>query len=217
MRPSFVRRRRANVLAAAVLVVGVALLFWTTRVGDDDTAVAPSPPPGPVASASVGDAGPTTAAGRFLVALGEGSTNPAQRAKALGMIAPSAGDLVGQASAGFALLDGEVSAARSVVPNGRVLVRMVPVVYRPADCAPQRCQVSVWTLGIVAIEGRSEATETWQTNVIDLQHDGSEWLVVGWKVLPGPVPTITARRPTPTAELLSTIGDWKAFDHATID
>jgi len=158
-------------------------------------------------------AGAATAATSYIATLqslmlvGRGEREAAVRR----MVAPGAGPVVDEAVDGLAFLDRIVADARAALPGARVLVRDVPVAYSVAPFDPDRARVRVWSVGIVLIEGRTEATEVWSTNTVDLTWRDGDWRVVAWARAAGPTPAASLVSATPPTAVLAAIDGWEGF------
>ncbi len=191
--------------------------------------VAPPPPvvpasfdsgPGPASSdggVPVGFArspdGAAAAASSYLSTLhGLVLLDPVQREAAVRrMAAPSAESVVNQAVESMEALDLILAEARTELPGARVLLREVPVAYDVEQFDPARARVACWSLGIVLVEGRTQATEVWSTNTVELVWEEDDWRVWSWTRQPGPVPAVTGDGATDPARLLSAIEGWEGF------
>lgn len=142
-----------------------------------------------------------------LVLVGRGEREAAVRR----MVAPGSGPVADQAVDGLAFLDRVVADARDALPGARVLVRDVPVAYTVAPFDAERARVRVWSVGIVLIEGRTEATEVWSTNTIDLAWKEGDWRVAGWTRAAGPTPATGLASATPPTAVLAAIDGWEGF------
>ena len=130
------------------------------------------------------------------------------------IVAPDAVELRQQAMAGYALLDAELAAARQTRPDASWWLRQIPVSFLVDAFTSDQARVSVWSLGLAALAGRVQATESWQTTSVDLVWRDGLWRIKAWEVASGPVPLITARQPTPTEQLLAGVGTWKEYNSA---
>lgn len=127
------------------------------------------------------------------------------------MSAPEAPGIVDQTLAGMAFLDGVVDEARAALPGARVFLREVPVAYDLSRFDPTRARVEVWSLGVVLIEGRTQATQVWSTNTVELAWDNGDWRLWSWARVPGPVPAASLDPPTDPAEVLAAIDGWEGY------
>lgn len=142
------------------------------------------------------------------LALGEASA----REKAVRrMAAAAAPDIVDQTLAGMAFLDGVVDEARATLPSARAFLREVPVAYDLSRFDPARARVEVWSVGVVLIEGRTQATEVWSTNTVELAWEQGDWRLWSWARVPGPVPAASLDPPTDPAEVLAAINGWEGY------
>lgn len=192
-----------------------------------DGVVAPPPPvvpassgPGPASSEGgvpVGFArspdGAAAAASSYLSALhGLALRDPLERETTVRRIAaPGAEDVVDQTLESMEALDLILAEARVELPGARVLLREVPVAYDVEQFDPDRARVACWSLGLVLVEGRTQATEVWSTNTVELVWEEDDWRVWSWSRQPGPVPAVTTDGATEPAQLLSTIEGWEGF------
>jgi hypothetical protein len=142
-----------------------------------------------------------------LVLVGRGEREAAVRR----MVAPGSDPVVDQAVDGLAFLDRVVADARASLPGARVLVRDVPVAYTVAPFDADRARVRVWSVGIVLIEGRTEATEVWSTNTVDLAWKEGDWRVAAWARAAGPTPANSLDAATPPTAVLAAIDGWEGF------
>lgn len=127
------------------------------------------------------------------------------------MVASDASDIVEATLASMAFLDTVVGEARAALPSARAFLREIPVAYRLSRFDPSRAQVEVWSLGIVLIEGRTQATEVWSTNRVELAWEGDDWRLWSWSRTPGPVPAVSLDEPTDPAEVLAAIEGWEGY------
>ncbi|MDQ3570037.1 MAG: hypothetical protein M3396_05305 [Actinomycetota bacterium] len=142
-----------------------------------------------------------------LVLVGRGEREAAVRR----MVAPGSAPVVDQAVDGLAFLDRVVADARDALPGARVLVRDVPVAYTVSPFDAERARVRVWSVGIVLIEGRTEATEVWSTNTVDLAWKEGDWRVAGWTRAAGPTPATGLATATLPTAVLAAIDGWEGF------
>lgn len=127
--------------------------------------------------------------------------------------APGSAGVAERMLEGLATLDRAVAEARAALPGARVLVREVPVSYTVAAHDSSRARVAVWSVGVVLIEGRTDAREVWSTNTVELVWaDG--WKVWAWSRAPGPVPAAGTDAPSTPAAVLAAVGDWEELHHA---
>lgn len=140
---------------------------------------------------------------------------PSEREAVLAaMTAPGSPGVFTRTLEGLAVLDRSVAEARSALPGARVLVREVPVSYTVAAFDDSRARVEVWSVGVVLIEGRTDATEVWSTNTVELAWDGGDWKVWAWSRTPGPVPAPSTDSPTAPAAVLAGVGTWEGLRYA---
>jgi hypothetical protein len=203
-----------------------------TSTGEEEGAspegvVAPPPPvlaaatgPGPASSdgaVPVGFArsadGAAAAASSYLSTLhGLVLLDPVEREAAVRrMAAPSAESVVNRALESMEALDVILAEARAELPGARVLLREVPVAYDVEQFDPDRARVACWSLGIVLVEGRTQATEVWSTNTVELVWEQDDWRVWSWSRQVGPVPAVTPDEASDPAQLLSAIEGWEGF------
>ncbi|HET7486652.1 MAG TPA: hypothetical protein VFJ85_01900 [Acidimicrobiales bacterium] len=130
------------------------------------------------------------------------------------LAAPGAPGVVEQSLAGLGVLDAAVAAARTTLPGARVLVREVPLAYRVAAFSTDRARVESWSVGVVVIEGRTDATEVWSTDAVELVWSGGSWRVWAWSRQPGPVPAAGTGAPSSPAAVLDGVGTWKGLSYA---
>lgn len=139
---------------------------------------------------------------------------PAERETALRRIsAPAADAVVSQAMDAMAALDAILVEARDAKPGARLFLREVPVAYEVEQFEPQRARVQCWSLGLVLVEGRTEATQVWSTNTVELVWEGDDWRLWSWSRLPGPVPATPYITATAPDEVLSAIEGWEGFSY----
>ncbi len=156
--------------------------------------------------------GAVAAATTYLSTLHGLALDPGAREAAVGrMAAAGAPGVVEQTLAGMALLDTVVGEARAALPSARAFLREIPVAYTLSRFDPQRARVQVWSLGVVLIEGRTQATEVWSTNTVDLAWDQGDWRLWSWSRAPGPVPAASLEAPTDPAEVLAAINGWEGY------
>jgi hypothetical protein len=127
------------------------------------------------------------------------------------MAASAAPGIVERTLAGMAFLDGVVDEARAALPGARAFLREVPVAYELSRFDRDRARVEVWSLGVVLIEGRTQATEVWSTNTVELVWEGGDWRLWSWARVPGPVPAASLEPPTDPAEVLAAINGWEGY------
>lgn len=143
------------------------------------------------------------------------AAEPTEREAVLAeLTAPGSANVFTETLEGLALLDRTLLEARAALPGARVLVREVPVSYTVAAYDDQRARVEVWSLGVVLIEGRTDATEVWSTNTVELTWAEGTWRVWAWSRRPGPVPAPSTDSPTPPAAVLAGVGSWEALRYA---
>ncbi|MFP5377347.1 MAG: hypothetical protein ACLGIO_11295 [Acidimicrobiia bacterium] len=216
----------AGVPVAVALVVAVALRPGAPAGGDGERDVRPAAPAatgGTEFDRGAGADGPgrdrrgaAVAAVSYLGVLpGLVEADPAERERVLGgLSAPGSPGVAARMLEGLAVLDRAVAEGRAALPGARVLVREVPVSYTVAAFDGARARVEVWSVGVVLIEGRTEATEVWSTNSVELVWDGGAWKVWAWSRRPGPVPAPAADGPDTPAAVLAAVGDWEDLRHA---
>ena len=127
------------------------------------------------------------------------------------MAAPAAPGIVDETLAGMAFLDSVVEEARTALPSARAFLREVPVAYDLSRFDPSKARVEVWSLGVVLIEGRTQATEVWSTNTVELAWEQGDWRLWTWARVPGPVPAASLDPPTDPAEVLAAINGWEGY------
>lgn len=127
------------------------------------------------------------------------------------MAATAAPAIVDQTLAGMAFLDGVVDEARAALPGARAFLREVPVAYDLSRFDPARARVDVWSLGVVLIEGRTQATQVWSTNTVELAWEKGDWRLWSWARVPGPVPAASLDPPSDPAEVLAAIDGWEGY------
>lgn len=133
------------------------------------------------------------------------------RVHALEAIAARGADaVVNDALAGLDELDALVGEARQLVATPRIYLRDVPFAYSVEQFSAERARVAIWSVGVVVIEGKSEATEVWSTNVVDLVWE-DDWRVWAWQRKPGPTPAAAPAEVTPPATLLDQVTGWDGF------
>ena len=196
---------------------------------DADAPTAPAPPVAPVSA----DRGPGPAATEDGVPVGyEQSTDgaaaaattylstlhqlvaagDAERRAALGVLSADGADAVAEeATAAFATLDGVLSRARSTNPDARLFLREVPMAYTVSRFTETRAQVEVWSVGIVIVEGATQATEVWSTNTVELVWEGGDWKVWSWARRAGPQPSLATTTAVPATEVLNAIEGWEGY------
>lgn len=218
----------------AVWALAAALLLGACSGGggesdtssDADPAVAPAPPvapaPGPGPSETDGgvpvgyeqtEDGAAAAATTYLstlhqlVALGD-----AERRAALGVLSADGADAVAEeATAAFATLDDVVNRARATTPDARLFLREVPMAYTVSRFTDARSQVEVWSVGIVIVEGATQATEVWSTNTVELVWEDGDWKVWSWVRRAGPQPSLSAATAASATEVLDAIDGWEGY------
>jgi hypothetical protein len=220
--------RAAWVLVAVVLLGACGGGAGNEASREASAAAAPAPPvaasadrgPGPSATEAgvpVGyeqsSDGAAAAATTYLSTLHQLVTagDPERRA-ALGVLRADGADAVTEeATAAFATLDSVVSRARSTTPDARLFLREVPMAYTVSRFTDARAQVEVWSVGIVIVEGATQATEVWSTNTVELVWEHSDWKVWSWTRRAGPQPSLAATTPVPAAEVLDAIEGWEGY------
>lgn len=142
-----------------------------------------------------------------LVAAGD-----AERRTALDVLSADGADaVVEEATAAFATLDGVVSHARSTTPDARLFLREVPMAYTVSRFTDTRAQVEVWSVGIVIVEGATQATEVWSTNTVELVWEEGDWKVWSWTRRAGPQPSLATTTAAPATEILDAIEGWEGY------
>ncbi|MEX2625543.1 MAG: hypothetical protein WD225_01600 [Ilumatobacteraceae bacterium] len=157
--------------------------------------------------------GAVAAATTYLSTLHQLVASPASdRRAALEVLSADGADaLVGDAMAALETLDAVVAGARGSTPNARLFLREVPVAYSIDQYTVDRAHIEVWSLGLLLIEGVTQATEIWSTNEVELVWDGDDWRVWSWERTPGPQPAVGSVAPTPASEVLDTVESWEGF------
>jgi hypothetical protein len=160
-------------------------------------------------------AGAAAAATNYLATLSRlVASDGAGRTAALRRIAdPSAPEVVDGGLAAYGALDRLVADARTQRPDARVLLTDVPVAYRIEPGVGDTAHVEVWSVGLVLIQGRTEATEVWSTNRVGLRWSAGDWRVAWWTRASGPAPAAARQAVTPADGLLAAVGDWRGFRH----
>lgn len=199
--------------------------------GQGDAAVAPAPPVEPASDDRARGPGPSAtdrgvpvgyeqsrdgaaaAATTYLstlhqlVALGE-----TERRAALGVLTADGADaVVDEATAAFTTLDNVVSQARTTAPDARLFLREVPMAYTVGRFSETRAQVEVWTVGVVIVEGATQATEVWSTNTVELVWEDGDWRVWSWARQAGPQPTLASAPAVSATEVLDAIEGWEGY------
>lgn len=198
----------------------------------DETANAPAPPVTPAAGdhSLVGPGPSRTEAGvpvgyernrdgaaaattTYLSTLHQliGSGEAERRAALQVLTANGADAVVDEAASAFATLDRVVAEARATTPNARLFLREVPMAYTVSRFTDDRAQVAVWSIGIIIIEGVTQATEVWSTNTVELVWEGDDWKVWSWNRRPGPQPSLATSTPVPAAQVLDAIQGWEGY------
>jgi hypothetical protein len=191
-------------------------------------AVAPAPPvvarssdsPGPAGSDGVVPVGfARTAAGAAaaatsylsamhrLVLLNDGERELALRRMAV----PGADAVVTGGMEALRGLDAVVADARTAQQGARLLLREVPIAYRVGPVDTDRARVDVWSVAVVLIEGRTQASEVWATTTVDLAWAAGDWRLAAWSRAAGPVPAAGRTEPTPSDRLLAAIDGWEGY------
>lgn len=143
---------------------------------------------------------------------------PEERRSALDTLAADGADaLVDEALAAFSVFDGVVAGARTAMPDARVLLREVPVAYTLTQYTDDRARVEVWSLGLLVVEGVTQATEVWSTNEVELVWTGGDWRVWSWGRSAGPQPATGDIEPTPASEVLDAVDRWEGFRYVPVD
>ncbi|HVW35378.1 MAG TPA: hypothetical protein VHL53_22795, partial [Acidimicrobiia bacterium] len=116
------------------------------------------------------EAGAAAAATQFLGVLSRlvHSDGPAREVALRRIAAPSKPNVVDSGLGALAAVDRLVADARVRRPGARVLLTDVPVAYRVDQISGDTAEVSVWSVGLVLVEGATEASEVWSTNNVDL-------------------------------------------------
>ena len=161
------------------------------------------------------EAGAAAAATQFLATLSRlvYSDGRAREAALRRIADPSAPNVVDSGVGALAAVDRLIADARVRRPNARVLLTDVPVAYRVDRVSADTAQISVWSVGLVLVEGATEASEVWSTNSVDLIWSAGDWRVARWHRASGPAPAVGRSTPAPPNEVLAAIGDWKGFRH----
>ncbi len=226
---------RAACLLAGALVLGACGGGGSPTAAPPrhaDAAIAPAPPvtsaagdhspagPGPsrteagvpVGYTRNGD-GAAAAATTYLSTLHQliGSGEAGRRAALDVLTAKGADAVVDEATSAFATLDYVVAQARATTPNARLFLREVPMAYTVGRFTDDRAQVEVWSLGVIIIEGATQATEVWSTNTVELVWEGDDWKVWSWNRHPGPQPSLATSTPVPAAQVLDAIQGWEGY------
>jgi len=220
------------VLAAAVLLGACGGAGGATeRPEPQSSAVAPAPPVAPASDRAARGPGPSATDGRVPVGYEQGRAGAAaaattylatlhqlvglgdaERRAALGVIAAEgAGTVVDDATAAFATLDGVVADARAATPGARLFLREVPMAYTVSRYTDARAQVEVWSVGLVIVEGATQATEVWSTNTVELVWESGDWKVWSWDRRAGPQPSLSPTTATPATEVLDAIDGWEGY------
>ena len=223
-------------MRAAWVLVAVALLGACGGGGagheasrDGDATGAPAPPvapasadrgPGPTATADgvpVGyeqsTDGAAAAATTYLSTLHQlVAAGEAERRTALGVLSAEGADAVAEeATAAFATLDDVLSRARATTPDARLFLREVPMAYTVSRFTDTRAQVEVWSVGIVIVEGATQATEVWSTNTVELVWEDGDWKVWSWARRAGPQPSLATTTAVPATQVLDAIDGWEGY------
>ncbi len=231
------RRRRSGRLAAS----GVALALICAACGGsgpsgeavgsrdaDDRALAPAPPvvsetgrtPGPADTDGVvpvgyahSRSGAAAAATTYLATLHRLVTlDDSRRRAALERMAAARADSVVEMSLeALEFLDAQVAGAREALPDARVFLREVPVAFELRRYTDDAATVSIWSVGVVLIEGLTEATEAWSTNTVELVWEDGDWRVKSWESATGPVPALAHAETSSPAEVIAAIGAWEGY------
>ena len=224
---------RAAWLLAGALVLGACGGGGPTAAPSrhDDAAIAPAPPVTPAGGRSSAGPGPSgieagvpvgyernrdgaaAAATTYLSTLHQliGSGEAERRAALDVLTANGADAVVDEATSAFATLDQVVAQARSTTPNARLFLREVPMAYTVGRFTDDRAQVEVWSLGVVIVEGVTQATEVWSTNTVELVWEGDDWKVWSWNRRPGPQPSLATSTPIPATQVLDAIDGWEGY------
>jgi hypothetical protein len=213
-------------------VVAVALVV--SRLGGEPSSGAPAPSNSPsrlpgvptgaapahssdlvVGGFARSEAGAVAAATSYLATIAELiDASPGERQTTLTRIAaPDAPTVVSDALQGLDIVDASVADARTVLPTARVLIRDAPLAYQVVGFTPDRARVGVWSVGIVLVEGRTDATEVWSTSTIELVWIEGDWRVSSWSRSPGPTPAAASTATTPPSVLLDTVDGWGSYGH----
>lgn len=220
--------RRLACVALLGVVVTACGSGGSSTVSEPREGVAPAPPvaasadrgPGPTAVEGIVPVGFTrspdgavAAATTYLSTLHQLVASPdGDRRAALGVLSADGADaLVDNAMAAFDTLDGVVADARRSAPDARLFLREVPVAYSLDQYTDDRARIEVWSLGLLLIEGVTQATEVWSTNEVELVWDGDDWRVWSWARTPGPQPAVGSVAPTPASEVLDAVEAWEGF------
>ena len=200
--------------------------------GAGDTHVAPAPPvtpaPGEGSSSGPGPSrseagvpvgfqrnrdGAAAAATTYLSTLHQLlASGEADRRAALKVLTAGGADaVISEATTAFATLDHVVAQARATTPNARLFLREVPMAYTVSRLTEDRAQVEVWSLGVIIIEGVTQATEVWSTNTVELVWESGDWKVWSWDRQPGPQPSLATSTPVPAAQVLDAIQGWEGY------
>lgn len=160
-------------------------------------------------------AGAAAAAAQFLGTLSRlvYSDGPAREAALRRIAAPSASNVVDGGLAALAGIDRLVADARERRASARVLLADVPVAYQVKQASVDAAQVDVWSVGLVLVEGATEASEVWSTSSVELMWSESDWRVARWTRASGPAPAVGRSVAARPAEVLAAVGDWRGFRH----
>lgn len=140
-----------------------------------------------------------------------GSGDAGRRAALDVLTASGADAVVDEATSAFATLDQVVAKARATTPNARLFLREVPMAYTVGRFTDDRAQVDVWSLGVIIIEGATQATEVWSTNTVELVWESDDWKVWSWNRRPGPQPSLATSSPVPATQVLDAIDGWEGY------
>jgi hypothetical protein len=127
--------------------------------------------------------------------------------------APSAAGVVDGGLAALGAVDRLVADARTRRPGARMLLTDVPVAYRVEQVGRDTARVDVWSVGLVLVEGATDATEVWSTSSLDLIWSEGDWRVAQWSRASGPAPAVRPSTPARPDDVLAAVGDWRGFRH----
>jgi hypothetical protein len=117
---------------------------------------------------------------------------------------------------GLSAIDTVVADARRTRPDARVLLTEVPMAHHVVPGVDGRVEVDVWSVAVVLVAGRTDATEVWSTNQVGLTWEGGDWRVAWWTRTPGPTPAAGRDDPTPTDQVLAAVGEWSGYRHVPV-
>jgi len=98
----------------------------------------------------------------------------------------------------------KLAAARSTLAagTGPVVYRQAAVAWRVDSYSPERVQVAVWSVGVLARHGVAPPQAGWGVSIFDLVWERDDWKVLDERLTPGPAPILDDSAAPATADQL---------------